>query len=205
MKLQAINGNVLVETQLVDNETSTGLKIDTSFSPERYASRSGIVVSVPKEADNPEHDIELVPGDIVFFHYLSVQNAQLKNAMFPSTNGHIIPIKNSMIHAKVSEDGDISAINNSVLIEPMENPVHNFQGIEFYIPPHKLQSKITYRGRVKYISKNKTPVRDKFKVGDVVVFRKYSDQPIHIPNVKKKIDENLMRISDRSHIFGIEQ
>jgi len=204
-KLVAVNGNVIVQTELSEREAESGIRHDSTFSPDKYNARSGVVIDVPRRSDLMGWPNEVEVGDTVFFHYLTINKARREKALHKAVEGYYLPVRHSMIHARIDKDGEIHAINNSVLIEPMENPNHKYENISFIAPDNVLKSKTAYRGRVMYISENFTPYKDKFKVGDVVVFRKYSDHPLEYGSVKTKIKSKLARLKDRSYIFGVEQ
>ena len=104
-RLRANTNMVLIKPNLGATEkiefAGIDLWIDTSFEEEKMAATTGEVITVCEKlffslkiekgmADKSvryKTEVEMMPGDIVYFHYLTVKNARGDGRMFKGDDG----------------------------------------------------------------------------------------------------------------------
>jgi hypothetical protein len=197
-KVRAVQNYILVKpnfnTDKVQLKGGGELEVDGSYDREKHSATTGEVISVPEKLffsyDNGlasvdfDVDMELMPGDTVYFHYLSVMNALRDNRFFTVEGEHYLWIKyDSMYVAKRGKE--VVPINGWMIMEPIivDQAISSF----LEIPQSMKDKKSEKYARVKHIGapvrnylkeKDISEVNVKLEEGDVVMYDKHSDIPL---------------------------
>ncbi len=154
---------------------STTIEIDPAFNPYRYAVQSGTIAYCPMKVDRDfVYDIELFPGDLVFFHHfvVSPETAQTVN------NELLYAAKYRDLYC-VIRDNKIISLQDYVFLSPVkedESTCKNSLGL--WIKP--APDNIPLVGRVEATCKEAEKMG--IKVGDHVRYLRNSDYDLKINN-----------------------
>ncbi len=205
-------------------KTASGIElyIDVSFNPEQFANVFGTVVEVPalissenfkadrdkKHLVSTDKEVRLLPGDKVFFHYLSIKNAKksYNRGTYFEENGKrfaILPyvslffavrkisevlLSASELFLGIKQDNpavEYIMLNDWVLIEPIRKGQH-VEWIKGYgnaiIDDEATKGKIAVISDTPYKASEgiirACPPECGLEVGDRIVFEKESDVPV---------------------------
>lgn len=175
-ELELLNNNILISYNDTEGqlETKSGIFIDTSYNPTKYAPVEGIVLKSSNK--------EVQEGDKIVFHYLTIINAKKEGRVFYERSKlgvvktkAIIPIGSAFY---VERGSNIIFLNRYILCRGiLEDSVSNLDNVKRF---KKNQFKVVYDGY-------------RFKKGQIVATKPECD----IPYVDNKImgDTSVYRVS----------
>jgi len=199
-KVKAGRGTVLI-TPLKENDYvfvgGAKVYVDTSFHKERHSITCGRVISVCDQIDESlRTTIEVQPGDVVFFHYLSVMNA-IRDKKLLECDGrkyYSVPYESlyvakrtiNLTHGTLSEkrfeiykEGALEqmeiivCLNGFLLVTPKKEHIEdNIGGI--LLPECMLSKEQVSRGVVAYVGSPLSGEPEVVRRGDEIIFRKSS-------------------------------
>ena len=171
--------------------------LDTSFEKEKMAATTGEVVSTCKEIfftmkSGPAMDqkscrygttMEMLPGDMVYYHYLTIQRARDERRLFKANDGEYYMFMHYHDAFCVKRDGKVIMVNGWILLEPVK-AVDQFKSKLLEIPNFiKNQDSLKF-AKISHVGTYNTGYREyresfdftePIKVGDIVAYEKYSD------------------------------
>jgi len=196
-KVKAGRGTVLI-TPLKENDYvfvgGAKVYVDTSFHKEKHSITCGRVISVCDQIDDSlRTTIEVQPGDVVFFHYLSVMNA-IRDKKFLECDGrkyYSVPYESLYVAKRTIQcwyppfvsgalsrlEERIICLNGFILVTPkQEHTEDNIDGI--LLPECMLSKEQVSRGVVAYTGIPLSGEPEVVKPGDEIIFRKSSSVPL---------------------------
>jgi hypothetical protein len=209
-QVQPIRNYILIE---VGSEFNNKVKIgevdfdlDTSFEKEKHSVVNGRVITPPKSIYyNPKPEVQSIEykvplevrqGDVIYFHYLAISNAEADGRLFKQDNKLYMFIMYDRVYC-VERDNEVFGINGWLMVEPL--PYERPKELEGIITPEMINNSDNIEaGIVKYTS---TPVEqykfekiygnepDIVKKGDRIIFTPDSDIPIEY-NLHQSIDSS---------------
>lgn len=153
------------------------IEIDTSFEPEKHSATYGEVISTCRELDDHlETEMEVLPGDIIYFHYLVIMNC-IRDNKFVVCNGvpYFMVSYGSMFCCKRA--GDVIPLNGYLLASPIsEEATEQIGGI--YLPESLQNKNRKVTGVVKHIGSPLKGQKNMAYVGDTICFTKSANVPL---------------------------
>lgn len=165
------------EEKFIHISSDMSIEIDTSFEPHKHAATYGTVISCcEKLSDHLETDMEVKPGDQVFFHYLVISNC-IRDKKFVMCNGipYFMISYGSVYCCKRGED--VIPINGHILVEPVGGGYsEQIDGI--YLPESVYTKNHNTIGMVKYVGKPLKGQKKTANPGDLICFTKTYNVPL---------------------------
>lgn len=179
-KVKAGRGTILI-TPLKENDyvlmDGTKIYVDTSFNKEKHSITSGIAVSVCDVIDDSlRTTIEVIPGDIVLFHYLAVMNAVRDQKFFECDGRKYYSIPYDSLYVVKRED-QIICLNGFILVTPKMEHSQDKIG-QIFLPDSMISKEQVSRGTVAFLGNPLAGEQEVVEPGDEIIFRKSSNVPL---------------------------
>jgi len=209
-KVKAGRGTILITPIKENDHVQLGdqkVYVDTSFSKEKHSVSYGRVISVCDTIDESlRTTIEVLPGDIVFFHYLCVMNAIRDQKLFQCDGRkyYSIPYESLYVAKRTIMDPDrytpkemlniydttgmlpfqrksgieyIICLNGFILVTPKMEHSQDKIG-QIFLPDSMISQEQVSRGTVAYSGSLLNGEPEVIKPGDEIIFRKSSSVPL---------------------------
>lgn len=206
-KIRIIRDYVLVHPNLEENDsfrTKSGILIysDNTYNEERHAVVRAVVKSVPQKLSE-DLSVELVPEDLVYFHFLAMKRASKYGLSFKIEDEVYLLVRYASCRAvERTVDGKTEGVpvNDYILVEPVtiDEPES-----AIIIPEEFRKKKHNVVGRIKYMGEN---IHDHFhdlKVGNLIVFEKESDVPLEAKEHRNFMGGDELYVMKRPQVLAI--